>query len=223
MKKYINDSFFRYFKKLAANNHRDWFESNRNEYETEVKKPFDHLVDALIFELAKTDKRFAGLQAKDCVFRINRDVRFSKDKSPYKLNKSAIISPGGKKNHNGMGFYFELGPEECGFYAGAYMPDTENLQKIRQHIAKNSKLFSAIITDLQFKKYFKEVLGDKQKRVDAAYKTAAEAQPLIYNKQFYIQHSFSEKIACGSNVFEYLLEVRKASEDFENFLVDATH
>lgn len=218
MKKYLSEDFFNFFKKLAANNHRDWFEANRNQYENAVKKPFENLVDALLSEISKTDKRFQGVQARDCIFRINRDVRFSKDKSPYKLNRSAILAPGGKKDLHPLGFYLELGPESCGFYAGVYMPDTADLLAIREHIAQNLKEFSAIISDPDFKKQFGEVLGEKQKRLDIKFKNASEKQPLLFNKQFYIHHEFPEKKAMGSGIVEYLLKLHQSAHAYGEFL-----
>jgi uncharacterized protein (TIGR02453 family) len=85
-----------FFKELAANNHKDWFDSNRKRYEESVKKPFSNFVSQFICELAAIDSEFNELTASECVFRINRDIRFSKDKTPYKSTCSAVVAPGGK-------------------------------------------------------------------------------------------------------------------------------
>lgn len=221
MKAYINPDFFEFFKKLAANNHKEWFDANRNAYETSVKKPFENLVDALLAEFTKTQKDLQGVQAKDCIFRINRDVRFSKDKSPYKLNRSAIISAGGKKEMHAKGFYLELGPGECAFYAGVYMPDKESITGIRNAISGNMKAFEKLISAPAFVKAFGEVHGDRQKRVDAALKEAAVVQPLILNTQFYIKHNFSEKTACSKGFVDYIRELADTALPFNSFLYKA--
>ena len=127
---YFEPDYLEFFKELAANNHKDWFDANRRRYETVVRDPFKNFISRLITEMSKTDPDLE-IQAKDAIFRINRDIRFSKDKTPYKLNNSAIISKEGRKNKNYPGIYLEFGPEKLAFYGGIYMPDGEQTQKIR--------------------------------------------------------------------------------------------
>jgi uncharacterized protein (TIGR02453 family) len=215
---YLTPRYFDFFKKLAANNHKDWFDENRNWYETEVKAPFEKVVDNIISAMAEKDKKYAGLLSKNCIFRINKDVRFSKDKSPYKLNRSALIAPGGKKDMHANGFYFEIGPETCAVYGGVYMPDNNSLIAIRNYIANNVGEFNKIISNKKFIQYFSEVRGEKAKRIDVSLREVAEKQPLLYNKQFYLQHEFDEKIALGNGLTEYLLEAYSASIPFGNFM-----
>ena len=95
---YFTQDFLDFFKELAANNHKDWFHANKKRYEASVKDPFKLFVQDMIDKAAKVDGRFAG-EAKNAIFRINRDIRFSKDKSPYKLQMGAVISPGGKRRY----------------------------------------------------------------------------------------------------------------------------
>ena len=98
MSTYFSPDFLQFFKELAANNHKEWFDENRKRYETVVKKPFEVFVQHAIDEMAKLDPRLSELDPKKCIFRINRDIRFSKDKAPYKLNRSAAISVGGRND-----------------------------------------------------------------------------------------------------------------------------
>lgn len=221
MKQFISEGFFDFFKKLAANNHKDWFDENKKWYETDVKKPFEQLVDALLEGMTKSDKSFGGVQAKDCIFRINRDIRFSKDKTPYKLNRSAVITPGGKKNIHARGFYFELGPEECAIYSGIYMPEKETLNAVRNYIAGHLKQFDAILENKEFKKNYGKVLGDKQKRLDPSLKEAAEKQPLIFNTQFYIMHEIPLKKVLSKDIVEYILEKEQICAPFNDFMAKA--
>ena len=90
---FFTPDFLQFFIELAPNNNKDWFDINRKRYENSVKEPFKKFVQQLIGELAKSNPAFESLEAKDCIFRINRDVRFSKDKIPYKMMVSAVIAP----------------------------------------------------------------------------------------------------------------------------------
>ena len=104
---HLNENYRQFFVDLAPNNTSEWFNTNRKRYEQDVKIPFNNLVTELISKLANIDKNLEGVKAADCIFRINRDIRFAKDKTPYKLNMSAAIAPGGRKNMSYPGFYFE--------------------------------------------------------------------------------------------------------------------
>lgn len=93
---YFDENFLKFFKSLNKNNHKEWFDKNKSTYEASVKKPFEKLVADLIFKMQKLHPGFQ-CEVKDAVFRINRDIRFSKDKTPYKTNVSAVICHGGRK------------------------------------------------------------------------------------------------------------------------------
>ncbi|MBS3912958.1 MAG: DUF2461 domain-containing protein [Bacteroidetes bacterium] len=218
MKALIKSDFFDFFKKLAANNNKDWFDANKKWYEEAVKLPFELLVSELIQAMEKRDKEYGMLQPKDCIFRINRDIRFSSDKTPYKTNRSALMAPGGRKHMSGKGFYLELGPESCGLYAGAYMPAKEDLYQMRLKIKNQSKKFRQILEDKTFVKTFGEIQGEKQKRLDTEFREAAENEPILFHKQLYIQHEFSEKEITGDDAVKRILDVAKLSEPFVNFL-----
>lgn len=218
MKPIIPETFFSFFKGLAANNNKEWFDAHKKEYESEVKKPFESLVAELIGEMQKTDKNYNGLLPKDCAFRINRDVRFSNDKTPYKLNRSAIIAPGGKKTRGPAGFYFEIGPGECAFYSGAYMPEKPELYAFRRAIADRPEAFDKIIKDKKFVSTFGEVLGNKNKRLDSEFSEASKVQPLIFNTQFYIQHLFKPEDVLKPDFVSYIIKLNAVAAPFAGFL-----
>jgi uncharacterized protein (TIGR02453 family) len=218
MKAHITEPFYTFFKKLAANNHKDWFDENRELYEQQVKKPFELLCSELLEEMAKTDVAYSRLLPKDVIFRINKDVRFSKDKSPYKLNRSALISPGGRKDMSSGGFYFELGPEANIFYAGIYMPDKEQLLKIRHYIAGNVKAFERIIAAPAFTDTFGEIHGSKNKRLDAVFKEASVKQPLLFNTQFYIKHELDDAICMSDTLVAELMKLYAVALPLNTFL-----
>lgn len=214
---FFTNDYLDFFKELAANNHKDWFDENRKRYQESVKKPFDAFVDAVINEMRKTDSSI-NIQAKDAVFRINRDIRFSQDKTPYKLNRSAIIAPGGKKNKTFPGLYFEFSPEHVRVYTGAYMPDKDQLQAIREEIADNLNEFNKIITNKNFVDTYQEIRGEKNARIPKEFKEAGEKQPLIYNKNFYVYTTLPAEIILEDDLVKTITNTYKIAEPFANFL-----
>jgi uncharacterized protein (TIGR02453 family) len=169
-------------------------------------------------KVAAVDSRFSGLDAKSCIFRINKDIRFSKDKTPYKLHCSAAIQLGGRKEMSAGGMYLEFGPEHCAIYSGIYMPERDGLQQIRERIAGNLKGFSDVIGGSDFVKYFGEVRGEKNKRLPAELVSAAVQQPLIYNKQFYVFHALDAEDTLAADFDDYVLKVWQAAYDYNRFL-----
>ena len=214
----LTEAFYEFFIELSANNQKSWFDENRARYEREVKALFLTFVESILVKMAAVDGRFSGMEAKQCIFRINKDIRFSKDKTPYKLHCAAAIQIGGRKEMGAGGLYIQLGPEECGLYSGVYMPEKDELMRIRGLIAGDLEGFNRVITDKAFVKYFGTVRGEKNKRIDADWVVAAAEQPLLYNKQFYIQHAMDAEDTLRSNFDDYVVEVWKASKGFNAFL-----
>jgi uncharacterized protein (TIGR02453 family) len=154
-------STIKFLKDLKKNNNKPWFDANRKRYE-EAKKDFENFIQQVIDALGKKDKTIAGIKAKDCLFRINRDIRFSKDKSPYKTNFGASINKGGKKAFSTAGYYFHLEPGQCFVGGGMYQPEPDVLKKVRQEIDYNFKAFNKIIGA----KKFKALYGDLDKSAE---------------------------------------------------------
>ena len=214
----FTEAFYEFFIGLSANNQKSWFDENRARYERDVKSLFMEFVTSVLVKMSAIEPRFEGLEAKQCIFRINKDVRFSKDKSPYKLHCAAAIQIGGRKEMGAGGLYIQLGPEECGIYSGVYLPEKEELLRIRGLIAGDLEGFNRVITEPSFVRYFGEVRGEKNKRIDTILGVAAAKQPLIFNKQFYIQHSVEAEDTLRSDFDDYVLEVWKASRGFNDFI-----
>ncbi|MES2838369.1 MAG: DUF2461 domain-containing protein [Bacteroidota bacterium] len=137
-----------FLENLKKNNNRDWFLENKSTYEN-AKNDFIELVATVIKELSKSDKSIAGIEPKSCVFRINRDVRFAKDKSPYKTNFGASINKNGKKSFS-AGYYIQIEPSNSFIGGGIYMPPADVLNKIRQEIDYNGIDFKKIILNKNF-------------------------------------------------------------------------
>jgi len=140
---------------LKKNNNKPWFDAHRKVYEA-AKADFSGFIQKVIDLHGKKDPGIKNLLAKDCLFRINRDIRFSKDKSPYKTNFGASINKGGKSAWNSAGYYFHLEPGGCFAGGGLYQPPPEDLRKVRQEIDYNFGAFKKIIGS----KKFKSVYGD---------------------------------------------------------------
>jgi len=145
----LQSSTIQFLKSLKKNNNKDWFEKNRKQYEL-AKSDYLDFVTKVLQELQNFDKTLLELQPKQCVFRLNRDVRFSKNKDPYKTNFGASFSKGAKKIQS-AGYYFHLEPGENFVGGGLWMPMAPDLNKVRQEIDYCFKEFSSILKKPNFK------------------------------------------------------------------------
>jgi len=213
---YFSPDFAQFFKDLAANNNKEWFDENRKRYEKEVKDAFKNLVEDLIITMRKEEPELL-VEAKDCIFRINRDIRFSKDKTPYKTNVSAVISPGGRKDMTTPGMYIELGPEKMAVYGGLYMPDAKLLKEVRWYVMENADAFKKAYTNITFVKHYECIRGEQNKRLDKDFIAAAEKEPLLFNKQFYYYEHIPASIYTSDKLEETILESYHAAAPVKEF------
>ncbi len=151
----LQNSTTRFLKELKKNNNKPWFDAHRKDYEA-ARADFASFIQAVIDKHGKSDSSIKNIAAKDCMFRINRDIRFSKNKSPYKTNFGASINKGGRKSMHTAGYYFHLEPGGSFTGGGIYMPMPDELRKVRQEIDYNFADFKKIIAA----KKFKSVYGD---------------------------------------------------------------
>jgi uncharacterized protein (TIGR02453 family) len=214
---YFTQDYLDFFIELAANNNKDWFDLNRKRYENSVKKPFAEFVQTFIDHLAKSHPMFRDLTSSECIFRINRDIRFSKDKSPYKLMCSAVVAPSGKKSKSIHGVYFEFGPEEVRVYGGVYEIEKDDLFLVREGIARNMEEFNALIHDKQFVELFGEVRGDRNKIAPKEFRKEAEVQPYILNKQWYFFTKFEADLILQDHLLETLEHCFHVGMPLESF------
>ncbi len=218
---FFTPDFHLFFKELAQNNQREWFEANRERYEKQVKNPFKDFVQKLINEIQNLDSE-VRIEAKDCIFRINRDIRFLKDKTPYKLHTSAVVGKGGKKSADIAGFYFEFGADSITFATGAYQPDKNYLHKIRCEIQSNMEEFAEIVQDSSFAKLYGALQGEKNKIIPKEFQEELAQQPLLAHKQFYgmITHAEPE-ILYRTNLVSFILDHYHAALPLNRFLMRA--
>jgi uncharacterized protein (TIGR02453 family) len=214
---FFEPDFIQFFKDLAPNNNKDWFDENRSRYENTIREPFKDFVDHMIKVLSTENPQLKDLQNKDCIFRINRDIRFSKDKTPYKMNVSAAILVGGKKNYMAEGTYFELGPEHVRVYGGLYELDKDSLLQLREGIAANSDEFKKLYSDKEFESLFGHIRGDQNKIIPKELKPAGEIEPLIYNKQFYFFAEYSPEVLLEKDFDKLILNAYKTARPLEQF------
>ena len=218
---YFKSDFNAFFKELAANNHKDWFDVNRERYHENIKKPFEDFVAALMIELQKDDPHING-DPRKAVFRINRDIRFSKDKTPYKLNRSAFISRYGRKDGGYPGLYIHLGPEKVMIGGGIYNPDKQELQTIREYMMNHPKDLRDAINDPIFLEVFGSLKGEENKRLPTnELAEAAKKQPLIFKKQFFYSADFPAEIVTDDLLLEFIVEKHRDAKPVVDFFQNA--
>lgn len=215
----ISKNVLQFLKDLKKNNERRWFHANKARYH-QARAEFEAFMDALIGEIARFDKSTAHLQAKDCIFRIYRDVRFSKDKSPYKTHFGAHITSAAKKSevHSRAGYYVHVGPGESMLAGGAYLPDAAWLYAIRQEIHYNAEEFKSILSGKRFKKYFGTIEGEKLKTAPKGYPPDHPEIELLRHKSFLAVHTLKDSEVLAPDFLKHAASVFGALYPFDCFL-----
>lgn len=155
----INPKTLQFLKQLSKHNNKPWFDDHRAQYE-DARNDMEKFIQSVIDKHSLKDTDLTGLAAKKCIFRINRDVRFSKNKQPYKTNFGASMDRGGKKS-GFAGYYFHLEPGKSFVGGGLWMPDAPVVKKVRQEIDYCLEEFESIILDKKFKKVYGELYQDE--------------------------------------------------------------
>jgi len=206
----------KFLSRLKRNNHKTWFDKNKEEY-LEIKESFENWLGELIKNVEKIDGSIRNLEAKHCVFRIYKDVRFSKDKTPYKTHLGAYIAKGGRKSPS-AGYYFHLEPGNSFLAGGIWMPESENLSKIRQEIDYNTDEFLKILKDKTFKKYFGEITGEKLSRNPKDYPADHPQIELLKFKSFNGVHEMDDQKVKSRDFLKHVLNAYKAILPLNEFL-----
>ncbi len=209
-------SLLTFLANLQENNHKEWFDANKKPYEA-LRKQWIEFVSGMIIEVGKFDKDIAGLEAKNCIFRINRDVRFSADKSPYKNNFGMSLSKGGKKAEF-CGYYLHVQPNGCFLAGGAYVPMPDKLAAIRQEIDYNAEEFKAIVEDKTFKKQFKKLTGDALQRPPKGYEADNPMIGFIKQKSFLAEYKLTNEDLQKRDFAKKAVEIFSAMHPLNDFL-----
>ncbi len=217
----ISRHTFQFLKDLKANNDREWFEANRSRYE-QTRSEFTQFIDELIKGIAKFDPSISQHKGKDCIFRIYRDVRFSKDKSPYKTNLGAHVTSAASKSeiHSRAGYYIQLSPGDSFLAGGAYLPQGLWLKAIRQEIDYNAGKLKAILKNKNFKQHFGQIEGEKLKKAPRGYPVDHPEIELLKFKSFLAVSRCSDKDVLSGIFLSHCVKVFKALYPFDRFLND---
>jgi uncharacterized protein (TIGR02453 family) len=200
----INPETFDFLKKLAANNNREWFQANKTEHD-KAREDVIEFTSELVKQLHLVDPLVdADLDPKKCVLRIYRDIRFSKNKTPYKNNFGVSIPTLGSKA-GGVEYYFHIQPGKAFIAGGYWMPETEHLKKIRQEIDYNADDLKKIIDNAEFKSFFGDFRTQEQlKTVPREYSADNENIDLLKLKSFIVSHQIKDKDLMKPKAVEYL-------------------
>ena len=205
-----------FLKALKRHNNRDWFESHRPQYQS-ARSEFEAFITALIQEIAPVEG-LGGLSAKDCLFRLNRDLRFSKDKSPYKTHMSAYIAPGGRKSRR-LGYYVHVSPGDQSMIAGGmHEPEPQQLARWRLAMDRDPGPFSRIIHEKTFRRYFGEVSGEKLKTAPKGYPRDHPQLELLRLKQVTAMRPIPDKDLLGRSLVQETLRTFRAMKPFLSYL-----
>lgn len=214
----IDKSTLRFLSDLKLHNDRDWFHENHIRYE-QARSEFETFVQALIDAVSKFDPILKGLEAKSCIFRINRDIRFSHDKSVYKTNFGAFIVRGGKKNGGRFpGYYFHVDPEGSFVSGGAYIPPAPWLNAIREKIDTDGEELVKIISHKDFVKYFGKLEGEKVRTTPRGYTKDHPYIELIKHKSFIAEMDMPRRVLISDGCFDLVVNAFKAMKPLHDFL-----
>lgn len=213
----VSETTVNFLVDIGENNEREWFHSNKAYY-NQAKQDFVDLVDNVISRVGEFND-LGSLQAKDCMYRIQRDVRFSPDKTPYNSHFSAVISPGGKKTKH-TPFFFRIKPdtpELCRIGGGIWHGDGKQLAAIRQEIDYNAAELKSIIESPSFKKYFPILEGEKLKRPPKGYDKDHPDIELLKMKQFLVWHPLPKELYASDDFVDYVVDIYKWMLPFLKF------
>ena len=213
------NKIFHFLIDLQINNNRAWFNDNKDRY-LEAKQIFDNFVAQLIIQLKTFDKSIDVTEAKDCVFRIYRDTRFSNNKAPYKENFGAFITRGGRKSPF-AGYYIHIEPDQSFAGGGIYHPQNDVLKVLRQHIFNHVDDFKKIIDNKPFNHYFKGIYGDQLKMAPKGFPKDFTDIDLLKYKDYAVVHQLNNDFFMENDVMKELIEIFKAQQPFNRFLNSA--
>jgi uncharacterized protein (TIGR02453 family) len=201
---------------LRQHNNKAWFDQHRPAYEL-ARETFERFIDSLIDEFRASDQ-LQGLSAPDCIFRINRDVRFAKDKSPYKTNLGAMIASGGRKSTR-LGYYISIEPHGQSLIAGGwYMPESQQLAKFRRAVDRDASELKKIMRAKAFVTYFESIEGEKLKTAPQGYAKDHPEIELLRLKQITVMHHVSDQDVLVPDFRRKTLAMCHAMRPFLDYL-----
>lgn len=213
---YFTLEYTDFFKELEEHNNKTWFHDNKKRYENHVRKPMIALVGDLGDAMKKHDSDFNIIPSK-CLGRINRDIRFSKDKTPYNQHFFAHITKGPKEDQR-PGIAFRFGAHDAGIMGGYFNCDKERLRSIKEAISHDLPKFQQLINDPEFKNKFGVVRGEVYKRIPKELQDIYNKEPLIANKQYYYVAEKGADFVTSANLLEEILDHWLAAKNLNEFI-----
>lgn len=205
-----------FLKELEKNNNREWFNDNRSLYEN-AKMEFEVLINSIIPGIYEFDPSIGTPDTKKSIFRIFRDVRFSKDKSPYKTNFGGFIAKGGRKGGY-AGYYLHIQPGNSFVGGGMYRPPSDILKKVRSEVMYHVDEFKGIVDNEAFKKYFDNVEGEKLKRPPKGFPADFSDIELLKLKSYVVLNRLDDKQVVSEGFEQFTLKAFEAMHPFNDFL-----
>ncbi|MFC0263045.1 DUF2461 domain-containing protein [Fontibacter flavus] len=212
----MSKNYLPFLTELAKNNHKDWMDANRDWYQ-KVRSEFLEDVEELLKGISLWEPELSTFKAKDCVFRQNRDIRFSANKNPYKTNFAAYFAVGGKK-YNGPGYYLHIQPGQSFLAGGIWMPPADILKKIRQEIDYSGKELQSILEEPEFKKSFGAMEGEQLKTTPKGFDAEHPFIDFLRFKSFIVSAPLTDKEISSGEFKEKAIENFKKMKPFHDFL-----
>ncbi len=207
----------RFLEDLRDNNTREWFAENKKRYE-QAHQSFLSFVEEIIAMVRVFDPTVGDITPKECVFRIYKDIRFSHDKTPYKINMGAFITRGGRKLSY-AGYYLHLEPGACMLAGGIYMPDPDTLKRLRQEVYFNSPEFKSLLGAEAFVNYFGALSEEgKLKKAPRDYPSDFPDIELLKHRHYTMSHYVSDDIVCSKQFPALVKSVFEAMKPVNDFL-----
>lgn len=207
-----------FLRDLRTHNERPWFEQNRPRYDV-ARASFEAFVTDVISGFDDIEE-LGSVSAKDCIYRLNRDIRFSPDKTPYKTHMAAVIGRGGRKSVE-RSYYVQIAPGDSWVGGGLYAPSSEQLAAVRRSIAYDWRELDEIIHEPEFVRHFGGLEGESLKTAPQGYTRDHPAIDLLRRKQFLAGRSLSDVEVLSPDLTATILTLCKALKPFLTFLHDA--
>ncbi|HTB31356.1 MAG TPA: DUF2461 domain-containing protein [Bacteroidia bacterium] len=212
----VKKESFKFLKELSENNNRDWFNANKDRY-IQAHENIINFANKLLIEMNKHDK-IENTTGKESLFRIYKDIRFSKDKTPYSCRWSGGFQRATKKLRGG--YYFHLEPGKSFLAGGFWGPEPADIQRIRQDIALNYKDWKKMLADKTLVKTFGGIIGDKVATSPKGYSKDDPAIELLRYKQYILKHPFTDKEVLTPDFVNTVNDTFKKMRPFLNYMSD---
>jgi len=212
----IHPETFKFFKELKKNNNKEWFHANKMRYSA-IREGFIQFLESVYPYLCEFDPELKGIDIRKSVFRVNRDIRFSKDKSPYKIQMGAYLAKGGRKSTQ-AGYYLHIEPGNSFIAGGSYCPPSDILKKIRSEIYYNVKEFKSIINSKNFKSHFGNIQGSKLVRPPVGFPKDFEEIDLLKFKDYTIFYPVNDKTVMNPSFPDRAIEIFEEMNPFNDFI-----